>query len=101
MNTIRIESASVEALSVDLESDSDPTGGDVEFQVTATTVTSPDSGSWTAGSWGSYANGRVTATTPTLGGSGALISLTESTPVTLWIRVGSATILKVATVVVG
>jgi hypothetical protein len=91
VNTIRIESASVESVKVTFKADADPTGDDIEFLVTASTATSP-SGSWVAGTWGTWANGIVVATTPTLGAAGAAIELTEDTTVTLWCRVAGAVI---------
>jgi len=91
MKDILIESASVEAVKVTIKADADPTGSAVEFLVTANTATSP-SGTWVAGSWGTWENGVVVATTPTLGATGASIVLTEGATVTLWCRVGGTVI---------
>lgn len=99
MNTIQIESASVEALTVTIRATADPTGDDIEFLVTPDTATSP-SGTWVAGTWGTWANGVVTATTPTLGASGAALDLTEGTPVTLWCRIDGTVVLRAARIVV-
>lgn len=99
MKVVTIESASIETLTVTLRSTSDPTGGDVEYVVTASSATSP-SGTWQAGSWGSYANKIVTSTTPTLGASGATLELTEGNEYTLWVRVGGSTVLRAARLIV-
>lgn len=99
MNSVPIESASIESLTVAIRATADPTGDPIEFLTTAATVTTPD-GTWQAGTWGTYTNGRVTATTPTLGATGATLELTEGSRFTLWCRIGGVggTILRVASI---
>lgn len=99
MNRIPIESASIESFNVTIRTTADPTGDPIEFVATPATATSP-TGTWQAGTWGTYANGRVTATTPTLGATGATLELAEGTSYTLWCRIGGAggTVLRAALV---
>lgn len=95
MNTITIESASVEPLLVPITAKdstnqpTDPTGDSVEFQTTADTVTTP-TGTWVAGSWAAWVGPKAWATTPTVGGAGAAFPHGENDRVILWYRIGGA-----------
>ena len=85
-NPREIEHTTTEIMEVPIVSRLDPTGGAVEFQMTAHNVTSP-TGSWTAGSWNGSWNsttGKVTALSPIIG-SGSF-ALTEGTLYKLWVR---------------
>jgi len=89
---MQLESSTVEALTVTFRANSDPTGDTVEFALTAATVSDPSG--WSAGSWGTYASGSVTATTPTIGAS-ATLPITEGSSYLLWARIDGAVVLRV------
>lgn len=75
---------------VPLRSDLDPTGATVSFGVSADSVTAPSS--YTAGSWsGSWTSSSIPvyARTPTLGATGATITLTAGQTYVLWAKVST------------
>lgn len=97
MSHIRLQSSTIEALTVTIRATADPTGSDIEFAVTAIDTEDDDIATWDAGTWGTYANGTVTATTPTVGATGADIELPDSTPLILWSRIGGQVVDRAAT----
>lgn len=92
---MHLESSTVEALTVTFRADTDPTADTIEFALTAETVSDPSG--WSAGSWGTYASGSVTATTPTIGASGTL-TLTEGSSYLLWARIDGAVVMRVTSI---
>jgi hypothetical protein len=95
--SISIESSSAEPALVTVATTTDPTGTPPDFQLSALTVTTPV-GSWVAGTWTTtWAAGKVTAQTPTIGAAGALV-IVEGSRYNLWMRWGS--VVKLATTVI-
>lgn len=103
MQTIEIESTSVETLTVRLRCVTDPTGGDVEFAL-GDGASDPDT--WVAGTWVTDPDPRIygevpanvyLATTPSLGGPGALLAAAASDE--LYVRVGGAAVKRVCALV--
>lgn len=102
VSTVEIESASVEALIVRFRSVTDPTGDTVEFSISSPEEVTP-SGTWVTGVWSTdypWDGSRATAITPTVGSTGAALSLTEGVPALLWSRVAGAIIDRAARIVV-
>lgn len=85
--TTPIPRETVEKLETVITADIDPTGDTVEF---AFAINPARPTTWVAGTWTStYASGRATATTPTIGAtdSGADIELAPSTTYRAFVRV--------------
>jgi hypothetical protein len=77
--------ATVESLEVDIETDADPTGAVPQFALAAKGAVAP--GTFSAGTWSTtYASGRTTARTPTLGSAGTLV-IASGSNYDLWIKV--------------
>ncbi len=103
--SIAIESGSVEARTVTLRADEDPTGNLPEFGlvVPANNESGDDVTSWVEGAWsGAYDTdtGYIEAITPTLGAGAAALALDEAVRrYSLWVRVGTV-VRFVCTVIV-
>lgn len=83
--TISVTGGAIISLEVPIKFDTDPTGVTPTFGVSTDSATVP--GSYSNGSWnGSYNSTTdvATARTPTLGASGATITLTAGTTYLLW-----------------
>jgi len=88
--TIDVTGAEICSPVVPLLADLDPTGATVSFGVSADSVTAPLS--YTAGSWsGSWTSATlpIYARTPTLGATGATITLTAGSTYVLWAKVAT------------
>ena len=89
MSSLRTNDSSRISFYVKLRCRDNPTGGTVEFGVSADDVTPPSN--WAAGTWGTYGatTGLTSANTPTIGGSGAAVDLTsfETGDLVLWYRI--------------
>ena len=82
-----VSATSKEKLKVTVAADVDPTGAIVEVGASTTTVAPT---SWTAAAWsGSYASGRATFLTPTIGPAGT-IALAAGSTIDLWARITTA-----------
>jgi hypothetical protein len=99
-HTIHDEAA--ESLTVTLRCTPDPTGGTVEFALSARGTNTP--GTWHAGQLGTWssATGGVDALTPTIGGASAVLEMTAGNAYWLWFKlvVDSETFVDVAATVV-
>ena len=97
LDTISIESASVEPVDVFLVTEADPTEAPPSFQVTADGVRSPVDGGWVEGEWvGAWSETQIEAQSPSVGGLAAAIPIPSEGNFTLWIRWG--TVVKRAAV---
>jgi len=87
-----LESSTVEKLSIEVTTDADPTASVIEFAAMDASATGEPS-VWVSGSWisGSWTGAKARALTPTLGGVGSGLPLTEGGSYRLWVKITSAT----------
>ena len=85
---------------VDFRCHDDPTGGTIEFYLTASRTAEPDPGEWAAGNWGSYEAlvGRAEADTPTIGNATAGMDITafDEGRYVLWYRLSVGSEIDIA-----
>jgi hypothetical protein len=83
--TVTLHAATLERIEVPIRTTADPTATAPDWSLTAPNATAP--GSWTAGSWnGTWANGRATAVSPTIGAAGQLV-VASGANYRAWVRV--------------